>query len=169
MKRRYEEEFMAFAAARTAPLFRSACVLTSGDAHLAEDLVQDTLGRVYANWRRIAQVDDPAAYTHTVLVRTYLSHRRRRSSSERPTDVLPDSGAAPEHDTTLRVTLLDALGRLSARDRAVLLLRYWEDRSVEQTAAILQIRPGAVRNQSMRALARIRDLLGHDPSELVSP
>ncbi|MGW2969483.1 sigma factor-like helix-turn-helix DNA-binding protein, partial [Streptomyces mirabilis] len=55
------------------------------------------------------------------------------------------------------------------RDRAVLLLRYWEDRSVEQTAAILQVRPGAVRNQSMRALARIRDLLGHDLSELVSP
>ena len=59
MKRRHEEEFMAFAAARTAPLFRSACVLTSGDAHLAEDLVQDTLGRMYANWRKIAQVDDP--------------------------------------------------------------------------------------------------------------
>ncbi|MFF7953087.1 SigE family RNA polymerase sigma factor [Streptomyces griseorubiginosus] len=170
MKRRHEEEFMAFAAARTAPLFRSACVLTSGDAHLAEDLVQDTLGRMYANWRKIAQVDDPAAYTHTVLVRTYLSYRRRRSNSEQPTETLPDSGAAaPEHDATLRVTLLDALGRLSARDRAVLLLRYWEDRSVEQTAAILQVRPGAVRNQSMRALARIRDLLGHDLSELVSP
>ena len=169
MKRRYEEEFMAFAAARTVPLFRSACVLTSGDAHLAEDLVQDTLGRMYANWRKIAQADDPAAYTHTVLVRTYLSHRRRRSSSEQPTDTLPDSGAVTEHDATLRVTLLDALGRLSARDRAVLLLRYWEDRSVEQTAEILQLRPGAVRNQSMRALARIRDLLGHDLSELVSP
>ncbi|MFF4311397.1 sigma factor [Streptomyces sp. NPDC001507] len=85
MKRRYEEEFMAFAAARSAPLFRSACVLTSGDVHLAEDLVQDTLGRMYANWRKIAQVDDPAAYTHTVLVRAYLSYRRRRSSSEQPT------------------------------------------------------------------------------------
>ncbi|MFF3196631.1 SigE family RNA polymerase sigma factor [Streptomyces misionensis] len=169
MKRRYEEEFRAFAAARSAPLFRSACVLTSGDVHLAEDLVQDTLGRMYANWRKIAQIDDLAAYTHTVLVRTYLSHRRRRSSSERPTDTLPDSGAVTEHDATLRITLLDALGRLSARDRAVLLLRYWEDRSVEQTAEILHVRPGAVRNQSMRALARIRDLLGHDLSELVSP
>ncbi|MGI5250582.1 SigE family RNA polymerase sigma factor [Actinacidiphila glaucinigra] len=168
MKRRYEEEFMTFAAARFAPLFRSACVLTTGEVHLAEDLVQDTLGRTYADWRKIAQVDDPAAHIHTILVRTYLSFRRRRSNSEQPTDTLPDSGAVTEHDATLRVALLDALGRLSARDRAVLLLRYWEDRSVEQTAEILQIRPGAVRNQSMRALARIRDLLGHDLSELVS-
>jgi RNA polymerase sigma-70 factor (sigma-E family) len=167
MKRQREEDFMDFAAARSAPLFRSACVLAGGDVHLAEDLVQDTLGRMYANWVKLEKVDDPAAYAHTVLVRTFLSYRRRRSSSEQPTDALPDSGAILEDDSTLRITLLEALGRLSARDRAVLLLRYWEDRSVEQTAEILQIRPGAVRNQCMRALARIRDLLGHGLSELV--
>lgn len=91
---------MAFSAARSAPLFRSACVLISGDVYLAEDLVQDTLGRMHANWRKIAQMDDPAAYTHTVLVRTYLSYRHRRSSSERPTDTLPESGAATEHDAS---------------------------------------------------------------------
>ncbi|MEZ0092252.1 SigE family RNA polymerase sigma factor [Streptacidiphilus sp. EB129] len=168
MKRRDEEEFMTFASARSAPLFRSACLLTGGDVHLAEDLVQDTLGRMYAGWHKISTIDNPAAYTHTVLVRTFLSHRRRRSSSEQPTDALPDTGAASAYDPALRVTLLEALGRLSARDRAVLLLRFWEDRSVEQTAAILEIRPGAVRNQSMRALARIRDILGRDLSELVS-
>ncbi|MFC8362455.1 sigma factor [Streptomyces griseorubiginosus] len=105
---------MAFAAARTAPLFRSACVLTSGDAHLAEDLVQDTLGRMYANWRKIAQVDDPAAYTHTVLVRTYLSYRRRRSNSEQPTDTLPDSGAAPGPTFTGPLPADQALARLPA-------------------------------------------------------
>ncbi|WP_037601801.1 SigE family RNA polymerase sigma factor [Streptacidiphilus rugosus] len=166
MRRRDEEEFLAFAAARSGPLFRSACVLCSGDVHLAEDLVQETLGRMYATWRKISQIDNPAAYAQTVLVRTFLTHRRRRSSTERPTDTLPDEREAEEQDTSLRLTLLDAMGRLAPQDRAVLLLRYWEDRSVEETAEILQIRPGAVRNRSMRALGRVRDLLGHDIAEL---
>lgn len=168
MRRRDEESFLAFAVARSGPLFRSACVLCVGDEHLAEDLVQETLGRLYARWSRLQQVENPAAYAQTVLVRTFLTYRRRRSSGELPTSVVPDATAAGEGDAPLRVTLLSAMGRLSSRDRAVLLLRYWEDRTVEQTADILQIRPGAVRNRSMRALERLREVLGCDLAELAN-
>jgi RNA polymerase sigma-70 factor (sigma-E family) len=168
VRRRDEEGFLVFAAARSGPLFRSACVLCSGDEHLAQDLVQETLGRLYARWSRIRQVDNPAAYAQTVLVRTYLTYRRRRSSEELPTSAVPDVATTAEVDAPLRVTLLSAMGRLSSKDRAVLLLRYWEDRSVEETADILQIRPGAVRNRSMRALERLRQLLGCELADLVN-
>ncbi|MEY9878003.1 RNA polymerase sigma-70 factor (sigma-E family) [Streptacidiphilus sp. MAP12-33] len=167
MRRRDEESFLAFAAARSRSLFRSACVLCSGDQHLAEDLVQETLGRLYARWSRMRHVDNPAAYAQTVLVRTFLTYRRRRSNDELPTSTVPDAAQAAEPDAPLRVTLLGAMGQLSSQDRVVLLLRYWQDRSVEETAEILRIRPGAVRNRSMRALERLRDLLGCELAELV--
>ncbi|MGF1425709.1 SigE family RNA polymerase sigma factor [Kitasatospora sp. LaBMicrA B282] len=168
-----EAEYLEFAAGRTPQLYRSACLLTGGDTHLAEDLVQETLGRMYVLWQRHSgftgtdrkdRIDNPAAYAHTVLVRAYLTHRRRRSSSEQPIAELPDR-AAREGDPELRLTLLEALGRLSPRDRAVLILRYWEDRSVEQTAEALRVSPGAVRVQSLRALARLRALLAGAPTE----
>ncbi|MGW3076700.1 MULTISPECIES: SigE family RNA polymerase sigma factor [unclassified Kitasatospora] len=168
---RRDEEFQAFAAARARPLYRSACLLTGGDTHLAEDLVQEALGRVYAQWHRTSwfgakrRIDNPTGYAHTVLVRAFLSHRGRRSSGERPVDEVPD-GAAPQGDPDLRLALVDALGRLAPRDRAVLVLRYWEDRSVEETAAVLRLTPGAVRTQSHRALGRIRTVLGDGIGEL---
>jgi RNA polymerase sigma-70 factor (sigma-E family) len=165
-----EAEYLEFAAARTAQLYRSACLLTGGDTHLAEDMVQETLGRMYALWRRnsrfagVSRIDNPAAYAHTVLVRTFLAHQRRRSSSERPIAELPDT-ADREADPELRLTLLAALARLEPRDRAVLLLRYWEDLSTEQTAEVLRISPGAVRAQSFRARARLRTLLAESSAE----
>ena len=84
MRRSRTDEFMEFASARSGHLFRSACLLTSGDVHLAEDLVQETLGRMYALWGRVSRIGNPAAYAQTVLVRTFLSHRRRRSATELP-------------------------------------------------------------------------------------
>ncbi|MEU8516941.1 SigE family RNA polymerase sigma factor [Kitasatospora sp. NPDC048722] len=166
MKSAQEDEYLEFVAARARALYRSAYVLAAGDAHLAEDLVQETLGRVYVHWKRVARADEPAAYAQTVLVRTFLSLRRRRSSAERPTGSLPDSAEAGP-DTALRLTLLDALGRLPPRDRAVLLLRYWEDRSIEETAHMLKLSSSAVRSQGTRALGRVRALLGDSLSDLV--
>ncbi|GAA5003047.1 SigE family RNA polymerase sigma factor [Kitasatospora paranensis] len=161
-----DDEFLDFAATRSGHLYRSACLLTGGDTHLAEDLVQETLGRMYAVWRTgggwrpgTRRIDNPAAYAQGVLYRTFLSHVRRRSSTERPTGEIPDL-AGPDGDSTLRLTLLEALARMSPRDRAVLVLRYWEDVSVEETAELLRSSPGAVRTQSSRALARLRILLG---------
>ncbi|MEV0189376.1 SigE family RNA polymerase sigma factor [Kitasatospora purpeofusca] len=162
-----DEDFRAFATARAPHLYRSACLLAGGDTHLAEDLVQEALGRIYAQWHRTSwfapreRIDNPAGYAHTVLVRAFLSHRSRRSSGERPVDSVPDS-AVRESDPALRLALVDALARLAPRDRAVLVLRYWEDRSVEQTAEVLRRSPGAVRTQTVRALARIRAVLGDD-------
>ncbi|MER7762580.1 SigE family RNA polymerase sigma factor [Streptomyces sp. NPDC097619] len=152
--------FREFADARTGHLYRSACLLTSGDTHLAEDLVQETLGRMYLTWGRIARIGNPAAYAQTVLVRVFLTHQRRRSTAERPVDELPDRGPASTTDPALRLTLLGALARLPAKDRAVVVLRYWEDRSIEETAAILGASPAAVRSRATRALNRLRGHLG---------
>ncbi|MFD0261512.1 SigE family RNA polymerase sigma factor [Kitasatospora indigofera] len=167
-------EFLELVSGRAGHLYRSACLLTSGDTHLAEDLVQETLGRMYVLWRRSAWrsgrsagIDNPGAYAHTVMVRTFLAQQRRRSSTERPTGDVPEP-AGHESDSTLRLTLLDALGRMPARDRAVLVLRYWEDRSVEETAEVMRSSAGAVRTRSSRALARLRTLLGDSLAELAA-
>ncbi|GGL76807.1 RNA polymerase sigma24 factor [Streptomyces fumigatiscleroticus] len=160
-----------FAAARAGHLYRSACLLTGGDTHLAEDLVQETLGRVYARWGRVSRADNPAGYAQTVLTRTFLAHQRRRSSSERATDTFPDLAdpRGADIDTPLRLTLLEALGRLSAKDRAVVVLRYWEDRSIEETADAMNVSSAAVRTRCVRALARLRSLLGEDLGEYATP
>jgi RNA polymerase sigma-70 factor (sigma-E family) len=157
-------DFLEFAENRSKPLFRTACLLT-GDWHLAEDLVQETLGKMYASWRRIERIESPAAYANTVLVRTFLSHQRRMSSTERPSERLPESVGRTE-DTALRLTLLDGLAQLSGKDRAVLILRYWEDRSVEETAAALGTSAGNVRVRALRALKRLRAHLGDQMPDL---
>ena len=116
---------------------------------------------MYANWRRVAGAQNPAAYANTVLVRVFLSYRRRRSSGESPVAAVPDiMSATTQDDPELRMALLTALGRLSARDRAVVVLRYWEDRSVEETSAALRLSAGVVRTVSLRALVRLRAQLG---------
>src|SRR6185312_2612128 len=99
--------FHEFAAARSASLFRTACLLCD-DWHLAEDLVQTTLGKLYASWRRVQRADNPAAYARKVLMRTYLSNMRKSSSGETPRGQLPESPAA-DPDQALRMTLLAAL------------------------------------------------------------
>ena len=157
---RGDAAFRAFAVAAGPPLFRSALLL-SGDWHLAEDLVQDTLARMYRMWGGIGRIDNPAAYAQSVLVRQFLSHRRRRSSGERPSEHLPET-AAGGPDADLRLSLVAALAQLQKRDRAVVVLRYLADRSVEQVAIDLGRTPSAVKIQSMRALAKLRVALGDD-------
>lgn len=154
-----------FASSRAGHLYRSACLLTSGDTYLAEDLVQETLGRMYVKWRGVAGIDNPAAYAQTVLVRTFLSHQRRRSSREHPTETLPDAPVPGAEDAELRLALLDGLARLAPKDRAVLVLRYWEDRSVEETAEAMRTSSNAVRTRSVRALGKLRELLGGSLTE----
>ncbi|MCJ1678216.1 SigE family RNA polymerase sigma factor [Streptomyces sp. APSN-46.1] len=166
MRQGRRDGFREFAAGRSGPLYRSACLLASGDTHLAEDLVQETLGRMYLLWGRVSRIDNPAAYAQTVLVRVFLTHQRRRSTGERPVGDFPDAGALPGGaDPALRITLLTALGRLAPKDRAVLVLRYWEDRSVEETAGAMDVSSAAVRTRSTRALARLREQLGGSLAE----
>jgi RNA polymerase sigma-70 factor (sigma-E family) len=161
-----EPDFEAFAAARAGALFRTAWLLT-GDWQLAEDLVQDTLARVFLRWRRVARLEHPAAYARTMLVNAHVSHRRLRRNQETPTAELPATGSAvAPDDPGLRLTLLDGLARLEPVDRAVLVLRYWEDLDVSTTADLLRLSPANVRTRSMRALARLRAVLGADLMDL---
>ncbi|NYJ02297.1 RNA polymerase sigma-70 factor (sigma-E family) [Nocardioides thalensis] len=153
------DDFEEFARARTPHLYRSAWLLC-GHRTEAEDLVQETLAKVYVRMhRRLGpRLDNPAAYAQTVLTRTFISERRRRSSTERPSDDLPDRVSIDHAESSdVRVSLHAALAGLSPLDRAVLVLRYLDDLSVEDVAKLLGLSPGAVRNRSMRALARMRD------------
>ncbi|MFC8508408.1 SigE family RNA polymerase sigma factor [Streptomyces sp. NPDC057411] len=168
MRQSRADEFLEFASARSGHLFRSACLLTSGDTHLAEDLVQETLGRMYALWGRITRIGNPAGYAQTVLVRNFLSHQRRRSATERPLGELPDRAPVDGEDPALRIALLDALAALAPKDRAVVVLRYWEDRSVEETADVLHVSSAAVRTRSTRALAKLRQGLGGNIAEFAA-
>jgi RNA polymerase sigma-70 factor (sigma-E family) len=149
--------FEAFVHTTAGSMHRTA-VLLCGDHHLAEDLTQTAYAKVFASWRRVTAADDPVAYTRQVLVRTFLSHRRLRRSSERPVDVVPDDITGVE-DPSVRLDLLAALQRISADDRAVLVLRFWEDLSVADTARLLGTTEPACRQRTARALARIRVLM----------
>ncbi len=154
-----EREFEELATAEAAGLYRSAWLLC-GHREQAEDLVQETLAKVYDRMTRRfgTRIDNPAAYAHTTLVRTFLSARRLRSSTELPYADLPDvAGPDPAGGVDLRLALREALADLSSLDRAVVVLRYLEDRPVDEAAGLLGLSPGAVRNRSMRALARMRE------------
>jgi RNA polymerase sigma-70 factor (sigma-E family) len=155
---RTEQEFEEFALARTSHLYRSAWLLC-GDRHQAEDLVQETLAKVYVRWRRplTSRIDNPAAYAQTTLTRTFLSAKRRRSSTELPYSDLPDSPGPDETALSdVRFALRDALAELSPADRVVLVLRYLDDLSVDEVADRMGTSAGAVRSRSLRALERIR-------------
>jgi RNA polymerase sigma-70 factor (sigma-E family) len=155
------EDFPAFVAASSAQLYRTACLLTGGDTHLAEDLVQETLVSVCLRWGRRRDIDNPVGYAQRTLVNTFISMRRKRSNGERP-DERPVTDTAVGTDVDLRLTLLAELAQMPELDRAVLVLRYWEDRSVEDTANMLGLGTNTVRTRAFRALARLRERLGSD-------
>lgn len=152
-----EAEFAAFMAARSAQLYRSAYLLTTSTP-AAEDLVQTALAKAYASWSRVRKADDPVAYVHGIVIKTFLSERRRRSSAELPVAEVADR-AVSDADPTDRMALAEALALLSRTDRAVVVLRFWEDRSVAQTAHDLGLSEAAVKNRSLRALRALRQHL----------
>ena len=164
---RTQQEFEEFAVARTPQLYRAAWLMC-GDAHRAEDLVQETLAKVYVRWHRRlgGPIEHPVAYAHTTLTRTYISAQRRRSSHETPVEDLPER-VEPGGDPATAFALRDALAQLAPLDRAVLVMRYLEDVSVADTADALGVSPGAVRNRSLRALDRLRAVLGPSLRDLL--
>jgi RNA polymerase sigma-70 factor (sigma-E family) len=157
-RRLTDEEFAEFVHAVWPGLYRTAYLIL-GEHQLAEDLVQTSLAKTYASW---GKVKDPAAapsYARVVLANTAASWFRRRSwRNERPTEVLPDSGT--EHDPSTRTAVVDALATLAPRQRAVVVLRYFDDLSVREVAHALDISEGTVKSQTSDALARLRELLG---------
>jgi RNA polymerase sigma-70 factor (sigma-E family) len=161
------DDFEDFARSRMPHLYRTAWLLV-GDSHHAEDLVQETLAKMFRAWPGLQRIDNPPAYAQTVLTRTFISQRRRRSSTEKPSATIPDRAEHPS-DSALRLTLRSALAELDRLDRAVLVLRFFEDRSVEQVAHDLGLSAGAVKNRTARALERIRAVLGDQAFQLSTP
>jgi RNA polymerase sigma-70 factor (sigma-E family) len=151
------QEFSEFASVITPRLFRSALLLC-GDWQLAEDLVQTTLAKLYVGWTKVCRADSPQAYAHGTLTKTFLSYKRVRRNAETPTDTVRDDFAdGADHD--LRLDLFAALDALDRTDRAVVVLRYWEDRTVAETARQLAMSDAAVRTRASRAMAKLRDAL----------
>jgi RNA polymerase sigma-70 factor (sigma-E family) len=146
--------FDGFVAARGDALWRSAWLLT-GDAHLAEDLVQTALAKSYRRWERIGDVGGFEAYVRRTLYTTYVSWWRRKWTGERPTEDLPETPAAAP-DLALRRDLTTALTHLPRGQRAVVVLRYFEDLTERQAAEILGCSVGTVKSQTARALAALR-------------
>jgi len=146
-------------AARGPRLLRVAWLLTS-DAHLAEDLLQTVLARVWPKWQRIAG-ENPEAYVRKALIHTHASWWRRRWRAEVPHGDLPDR-ARPEDPyagVDLEQALASAIRALPARQRAVVVLRWFEDLSVAETAEVLSCSQGTVKSQSAKALRTLRERL----------
>lgn len=153
-----DEEFTEFVHGSWASLYRTAYLLV-GDAAEAEDLVQTALAKTYVHWSKVRDVRAAPGYARTVLINTASSWFRKKGwRNERPTERLPETGHHP--DLSDRPAILDALSRLAPRQRAVVVLRYYEDLSVAQAAAALDISEGTVKSQTSDALARLRTLLG---------
>lgn len=153
-----QASFEEFVHARTPALGRTAYLLL-GDWHLAEDLVQSALGRAAAHWERL---DEPEAYVRRALYTQAVSWWRRRRS--RPLETLTDGpppevgGRNPGGDVETRLMVRRALARLTVKQRAVLVLRFYEDRSEIDTARLLGCSVGTVKSQTRHALRRLRKL-----------
>jgi len=153
-----QEEFAEFAVV-SAPRLRRAAFLLCGDWHTAEDLAQTALAKVFVSWRKVRRQDAAYAYATRTLVNCFLADKRLRRSTEILTDEVQDSPVmlpAPE----TRMVVLDALATLPPRSRAVVVLRYWVDLSVDQAADVLGCSPGTVKTLGARALDKLRGVLG---------
>jgi RNA polymerase sigma-70 factor (sigma-E family) len=153
-------DFEEFVRACGPRLLRVAWLLT-GDAHLAEDLLQTALAKVWPKWHSISG-EYPEAYVRKTLVHTHATWWRRRWRGEVPHGELPDSaarGADPFAGVDLEDSVRHSLQRLPKRQRAVVVLRYFEDLSVEETAQILGCKPGTVKSQASKALRSLREVL----------
>jgi RNA polymerase sigma-70 factor (sigma-E family) len=154
-----DTEYLAYVHGRI-PGLRRVAYLLSGDEHQADDLVQETITKLYARWGKVSRVENLDAYTHTMVVRAFLDDRRRGwwrvhffgSAPERP---VPASGAAED-----RTVIRAALARIPPRQQAVLVLRFLCDLPVAEVATILGCSEGTVKSQTSHGLTALRRILG---------
>ncbi|MFI8517823.1 SigE family RNA polymerase sigma factor [Streptomyces sp. NPDC085481] len=153
-----DDGFVEFAVAAWPRLVRTAQLLT-GDFHEAEDLVQTTLAKVYGRWRRVPR-EEIDLYVRRALINNNLSRLRRKRVVHLLTPVLPESlrhaSAGHAEAVEQRTALLAALGDLPARQRAVMVLRYWEDLAEQEIATVLHCSIGTVKTHARRGLAALR-------------
>ena len=152
------EGFAQFVEARQRALQRTAWLLT-GDWAAAEDLVQTALVRSWPRWERIRRRDDPEIYVRRAMLNTWASWRRRRWWGEQPAETVPDAQAVGDMATevTARIAVQGALKSVTARQRAVLVLRVFDDLSEAQVAQVLDCAIGTVKSTMARAAARLRE------------
>lgn len=143
------------------PRLRRTAYLICGDWHRAEDAVQEALYKLYLSWAKVDRSGNPAAYARRVVVNTTLDGRRRPWRREVPTDELPDQAMAgdPGGQHAARDELGAVLAEVPPRQRACVVLRYYEDLSIEQTADILGCSAGTVKSQAARGLETLRHAL----------
>ncbi|MEU5721169.1 SigE family RNA polymerase sigma factor [Micromonospora sp. NPDC047738] len=159
MNRADEDEYRQFVVARLEALRRTAYLLCR-DWHTADDLVSITIGKLYRHWRRVRAADNVDAYVRGVLTNAWLDERRRPWRREQATYEVPDQVdlALPQTALVDRQALLELLGELPPRRRAVIVLRFYCDLSVEETAEALGISAGTVKSQAARGLEMLRVL-----------
>jgi len=151
------DDFSAYVAARWQRLLRTAYLL-AGDRAAAEDLLQATLVKAYVKWDRVRQADSPDAYVQRMLLNELLAGKRRDTRRQERTRLVPvpeASAAGPDAELD-RLDLWAHLQALPPRQRAVVVLRYYEDLSEAEIAAILAIAPGTVKSQASAALRSLR-------------
>lgn len=167
----WERDFAAYVDGRGGAL-RTTAYLLCGNWHGAEDLTQPTLTKLYLAWRRIDRTGSVDAYARRVLLRTYLDERRRPWRRERPAAVPPDSATPDDAPRVVdeRLELEAALRRLPRTQRAAVVLRYWCDLDIRETAAALGVSEGTVKSASSRGLAALREVLqGSRPQPAPTP
>ncbi|WNM29182.1 SigE family RNA polymerase sigma factor [Streptomyces sp. Li-HN-5-11] len=157
----HEEGFARYVVSARPALRRNAFVLM-GDWFDADDLVQQTLITLYRRWERLERHEALSAYTRTVMVRLFIDERRRhRWTRELPQDSFPEPEPAPGEMARIgdRMVLLKALSSLTARQRSLVYLRYWEDLGIEEVAQIMGCSPATVRSSTSRAMRILREHL----------
>lgn len=171
MDERAREEFRGYVAARSPALLRTAYLLT-GNRTDAEDLLQTALAKTYLAWGRIREREAVDGYVRRVMVNTQTSWWRRRKVAEYPTTDLPErtDPRSATDDLALHDALWSALAALPARQRAMVVLRYYEDLSEAETAQVLGVSVGTVKSTTSRALVKLRDSSGlrDDPRAALS-
>jgi RNA polymerase sigma-70 factor (sigma-E family) len=151
-------EYIAYVNGRI-PALRRVAYLLSGDEHEADDLVQETVTKLYARWSRLAGVENLDGYVHTMLVRTFLDDKRRGWWKVRLFGAAPEPPPWRDGASEDRVVLRAALSQVPPRQQAVLVLRFLCDRPVSDVARILGCSEGTVKSQTSHGLATLRKLL----------
>ncbi|MFY1698135.1 MULTISPECIES: SigE family RNA polymerase sigma factor [unclassified Solwaraspora] len=166
-----DEQFRDFVLARRTDLVRTATLLTAGDPHLAEDLVQSALTKLYVSWPAFRRSGNPGGYVYRTLVNTLRDEWRRPwRRRERTTPDLPEHAYSPVGDGGPDERLRGALRALPPRMRAAIVFRYFHDLDVAETAEALGCSQGTVKSQTARGLDRLRAALGSaDGHRLSSP
>jgi RNA polymerase sigma-70 factor (sigma-E family) len=154
-----EQDFVEFVAARWTSLYRLAYLLTASPT-AAEDLLQTTFEKTYASWPRISRMEFPEAYVRRMLANALVSSRRRAWLREVSSDSVPEAaGEAIEVGVLDRSLLWPLVCALPVRQRAVIVLRYYEDLTEAQIADLLGCAPGTVKSQTSAAMKALRRAL----------